>query len=342
MTKSVKIGNITIGGGAPIAIQSMTNTDTRDVVKTIEQINRLAESGADLVRVTVQDDSAVQAFSSIVEGVNVPLIADIHFDAKTAVKAIKAGASKIRINPGNTPLDDLRELISVANDYNVPIRIGVNRGSIREEKITPQTMVDLCVQAVEKMENLHFSNLVLAVKSSDVVETIEAYRLLDKTLDYPLHIGLTEAGVGDNAIIRSSLAIGTLLSEGIGDTIRVSLAGAPEQEIITAKRILNGLKLRNDMPKVIACPTCGRTVIDVEGLAKRIENAVENLHQPIRIAVMGCIVNGLGEGRDADIGVAGGKTQSIIFRNGEKIAQVDNQDIESVLLGYIGEMNGKR
>ncbi len=340
MTKSIKIGNVLIGGGAPIAIQSMTNTDPRDVEATVAQINRLKALGADLVRVTVPDQNAVLAFKSIVKNTNIPLIADIHFDAKIAVEAIKAGAAKIRINPGNTNLDDLRTLTCVAKDYGVPIRVGVNRGSVKTDVITPELMVDMCLKVAERMENLDFTDLVLAVKSSDVKETIEAYRLLKDKCDYPLHIGLTEAGVGESAVIRSSLAIGTLLAEGIGDTIRVSLAGAPETEIVVARKILNGLNLTKDMPKVIACPTCGRTVIDVEGLAKRIENAVENIRKPIKIAVMGCVVNGLGEGRDADIGVAGGKYQSIIFRDGKSIATVDNQDIEKVLLKYIGEIDG--
>ncbi len=339
MTKVVKIGNVTIGGGAPIAIQSMTNTDTRDVVATINQIDRLARLGADLVRVTVPDYQAATAFGKIARGVDIPLIADIHFDSKLAIAAIKEGAAKIRINPGNTSLDDLKELASVASDYNVPIRIGVNRGSIKQDGITAQTMVDLCADVVAKMLKVNFNNLVLAVKSSSVAETIDAYRLLAKTFDYPLHIGLTEAGVGESAVIRSSIAIGTLLSQGIGDTIRVSLAGAPEQEIIAAKKILNALELRCDMPKIIACPTCGRTVIDVENLAKRIEDATKNIAKPIKIAVMGCIVNGLGEGRDADIGIAGGQSQSIIFKKGTKIAQVNNEDIESTLLQYIGEID---
>ncbi len=338
MTKRVAIGNITIGGGAPIAIQSMTNTDTKDVQKTIAQINGLKSLGADLVRVTVPDKDAVEAFSHIAKSVDIPLIADIHFDARLAIDAIKAGAKKVRINPGNTNIADLEELTSIANDYNVPIRVGVNRGSIKGD-VNAKIMVDLCLKMVERMEKTNFYNLVLAVKSSDVVETIEAYRLLHKQCSYPLHIGLTEAGVGENALIRSSIAIGTLLAEGIGDTIRVSLAGNPNQEIIAARKILNTLGLKKDMPKVVACPTCGRTMIDVAGLAQRIENAVENLHKPLRIAVMGCVVNGLGEGRDADIGVAGGKNQSVIFKNGEKLATVQNEDIEEVLLKYIGEMD---
>ncbi len=338
MKKCVKVGNITIGGDSPIAIQSMTNTDTKNVISTTQQITALKTLGADLVRVTVQDYEAVEAFSKIVKNVDVPLIADIHFDAKIAIEAIKAGAKKVRINPGNTNFTDLKDLTSIANDYNVPIRIGVNRGSLKGE-VSPQIMVDLCLKMAENMEKLHFGNLVLAVKSSDVKETIEAYRLLNQMCDYPLHIGLTEAGVGENAIIRSAITIGTLLSEGIGDTIRVSLAGSPYQEIVAARKILNNIGLRNDMPKVIACPTCGRTVIDVENLARKIENAVENIRKPIKIAVMGCVVNGLGEGRDSDIGVAGGKSQSVIFKGGEKIATVDNNRIEEVLLKYIGEID---
>lgn len=337
MKKSVSVGNVIIGDSRFIPVQTMTNTDTRDVSATLAQIDRLSRAGADLVRVTVQDDEAALAFKEIVQGNEVPLIADIHFDARVAIKAIQAGAKKIRLNPGNTPLNVVRDIVKCATDYRVPIRVGVNRGSVKGE-VTAEKMVDLCLATADKLEELGFYDLVLAVKSSDVRETIDAYRLLSTKTDHPLHLGLTEAGVGETARLQSAMALGALLVDDIGDTVRVSIAGDPAQEVYVARKILNYLGLRHDMPKVVACPTCGRTVIDVEGLATRVEKSVENIHKNIKIAVMGCIVNGLGEGRDADVGIAGGKDYSILFNKGERVKTVKNEDIEKELLKYVGEL----
>ncbi len=337
MKKTVNVGNVVIGDNSFIPVQTMTNTDTRDVSATVEQIRRLAAAGADLVRVTVQDDDAAAAFKEIAANSDVPLIADIHFDTKVAIKAIEAGAKKVRLNPGNTPLNVIKDIVKCATDYRVPIRVGVNRGSVKGE-VTSQKMVDLCLDAASKLEELGFYDLVLAVKSSDVRETIDAYRLLSKKTDHPLHLGLTEAGVGETARLQSAMALGALLVDGIGDTVRVSIAGDPVQEVYVARKILNYLGLRQDMPKVVACPTCGRTVIDVEGLATKVEKSVGNIHKNIKIAVMGCIVNGLGEGRDADVGIAGGKDYSILFNKGERVKTVKNEDIEEELLKYVGEL----
>ncbi len=337
MKRIVNVGNVVIGDKNYIPIQTMTNTDTRDVIGTCNQVQSLYELGADLVRVTVQDDDAAKSFKEIAKQSCVPLIADIHFDAKVAIKAIENGAKKIRLNPGNTSLDIIKDIVSCAKDYKVPIRVGVNRGSIKGE-VTADKMVDLCLKTADEFETLGFYDLVLAVKSSDVKETIDAYRALSKRTDHPLHLGLTEAGVGETAKIQSAMAIGALLIDGIGDTIRVSIAGDPRNEVIAAKKMLNYLGLRCDMPKVVACPTCGRTVIDVESLATKVEKAVENIHKNVKIAVMGCVVNGLGEGRDADIGIAGGKDFSVLFSKGEKIKTIKNDDIEKELSILIGEL----
>lgn len=327
MTKQVLVKNVKIGGGAPISVQTMTNTRTTDVDKTVEQITRLCEAGADLVRVTVPDKKSAAAFAEIVKQTPVPLIADIHFDGALALSALDAGAAKLRLNPGNTDDRLLKDIVRSAEEKRVPIRVGVNRGSLKEAS-TPADLVEACLKTVKKIEDFGFSDLVLAVKSSDVKETIEAYRLLSESCDYPLHIGLTESGFGSGGLIKSCAALGALLSEGIGDTIRISLSGDPEQEVVAAKRLLNALHLKEDMPEIISCPTCGRTEIDVEGLAKQVEDWALKLKRPLKIAVMGCIVNGLGEGKNADVGIAGGKNRSVIFSKGKMLCEVDNSDLE--------------
>lgn len=336
MTKSVLVKNVKIGDGAPVSVQTMTNTKTTDVDATVSQINGLAFSGADLVRVTVPDKKSAASFAEIVKRTEVPLIADIHFDGALALAALDAGAAKLRLNPGNTDDRLLKEIVRSAEDKKVPIRVGVNRGSLKNAA-TPTDLVDACLNTVKKIEDFGFSDLVLAVKSSDVKETVDAYRLLSERCDYPLHIGLTESGFGTGGLIKSCAAIGALLSEGIGDTVRISLSGDPEQEVVAAKRLLNALHLRNDMPEIISCPTCGRTEIDVEGLAKEVESYALKLTKPLKIAVMGCVVNGIGEGKNADLGIAGGKNRSVIFSKGKILCEVENDRLKEKFLEILKE-----
>ncbi len=339
MTKQVHVKNVKIGGGAPISVQTMTNTRTTDVEKTVGQIIRLYEAGADLVRVTVPDKKSAASFAEIVKQSPVPLIADIHFDGALALAALDAGAAKLRLNPGNTDDRLLRDIVRSAEEKRVPIRVGVNRGSLKDAA-TPEDLVKACLGTVRKIEDFGFSDLVLAVKSSDVKETVDAYRLLSESCDYPLHIGLTESGFGSGGLIKSCAALGALLSEGIGDTIRISLSGDPEQEVVAAKRLLNALHLREDMPEIISCPTCGRTEIDVEGLAKQVEDWALKLKKPLKIAVMGCIVNGLGEGKGADVGIAGGKNRSVIFSKGKMLCEVDNAELKLKFFEILKEYEG--
>ncbi len=328
-TREVNIGDIKIGGNNPIAIQSMTNTYTTDVKATVAQIRQLAEAGCDIVRVTVPNEKALAGFAKIKKQSLLPVIADIHFDHRLAIGAIEAGANKIRINPGNIQdKEKLKEIIKTAKKYSVPIRIGVNKGS------TNKDIVALAKEYCEFFEAQGFSDIVLSVKSSSVTETIEAYQKVAQVLNYPLHVGVTEAGTDFAGTIRSSVGIGSLLSQGIGDTIRVSLTADPVKEIEVARYILKSLNLI-EMPELISCPTCGRTDIDIIGLAKKVEKRLMKIKKNITVAVMGCVVNGPGEAAHADYGIAGGKGKGILFAGGHKIKVVPEKKLIDELFKLI-------
>ena len=333
LTKQILVKDVPIGGNAPVVIQSMTNTPTDDVQATLAQIERLHAAGCRIVRVTVPSESAVAAFKQIRNQTAVPLVADIHFQYKFAIAAIEAGAHKVRINPGNIgSTDRVKMVVDAARAHRVPLRIGVNSGSLEKDlhaqygSSTPQALCDSALRAVALMHSFNFDNFILSIKASDVVTTIQACTLLSQACDYPQHIGITESGTVRAGTIRSAVGIGALLSQGIGDTIRVSLCGDPVAEIYVAKEILKSLKLA-DGPVVIACPTCGRTQYDVEQLALKVEDLVSGMTAPIKIAVMGCIVNGPGEASDADIGIAGGVHEGTIFVKGTEIAKVPEDQL---------------
>ncbi len=328
-TKEIKIGNVLIGGNNPIAIQSMTNTPTTDIKATVKQITALEKAGCDIARIAVPNPKAVEAFAEIKKLSNIPVIADIHFDHRLAIGAIEAGADKIRINPGNIKgADKLKEIINKAKEYNIPIRIGVNKGSADKD------IIKLAKEYVKFFEAQKFRNIVLSVKSSSVLETIAAYQQAAKTFRYPLHIGVTEAGTEFAGVIRSSVGIGALLADGIGDTVRVSLTADPVKEIETAKHLLKALNLY-EMPEIISCPTCGRTEIDLIALAKETEKRLATIKKNITVAVMGCVVNGPGEAAHADYGIAGGKGQGIIFAKGKKIKTVPEKELLDELFKMI-------
>ncbi len=351
MTKQVKVGNILIGGGAPISIQSMTNTDTKDVEKTLKQINALEEAGCQIVRCTVPDMEAAKAFGKIKLKTSVPLVADIHFDYKLAIAAIEEGADKIRINPGNIGSEEkVRAVLEKAKAYKVPIRIGVNSGSIEKEilsrygGVTAQGMVESALNAVKYAKSFGFDDLVVSLKSSDVAMNFEAHKLFRAASDRPLHIGLTEAGIGHAAEIKSAAAMGALLLNGIGDTIRISLTGDPVREVILAKEILKTCGIRKAGIDFVSCPTCGRTKVDLPSIAADIESKLKPISDEfekqgkfLRVAVMGCAVNGPGEGRSADYGVACGEGEGLLFKKGEIVKKVPEAEISSALLEMIQE-----
>ena len=333
-TKEVKIGSVTIGGGNPIAIQSMTNTKTEDHEATIRQILRLEEAGCQIVRATVPTEEAAQAFRLIKQKIHIPLVADIHFNYRLAVQAMENGADKIRINPGNIgSLDNIRTVVSCARERNIPIRVGVNSGSLEKnllEKyggVTAEGIVESALDKVHIIEDLGYDNLVISIKSSDVLMSVKAHELIAEKTPYPLHVGITESGTLLSGNIKSSVGIGIILYQGIGDTIRVSLTGDPVQEIISAKKILSCLGLRTGGIQVISCPTCGRTQIDLISLANRVEEMTQGYDLPIKVAVMGCVVNGPGEAREADIGIAGGKGCGLLIKHGEIIAKLPEEEL---------------
>lgn len=334
-TRKIKIGNLFMGANAPIIVQSMTNTDTRDVRKTVAQIKRLEKIGCEMVRVAVPDMDAAHAIGDIKEKINIPLVADIHFSADLAIEAVKQGVDKIRINPGNVKSDKkLKDLVLLCKERNVPIRIGVNAGSLEKEilnkykgKATACGMVDSALRHIKILEKLGFSNIVVSLKASDIDRTVEAYRMLSKKIKYPLHVGVTEAGTKFRGTIMSSIGIGILLSEGIGDTIRVSLTDNPVEEIPVAWEILSALNLRHRKPTVTSCPTCGRCEIDIIKLTREVEKITKDIKKHIHIAVMGCVVNGPGEAREADIAIVGGKKIGLICKKGKIVRQVAEVDL---------------
>ncbi len=329
-TKVVKIGDRIIGGGNPILIQSMTNTKTEDVSATVAQIKQLEEAGCDIIRCAVPTMEAAQAISQIKKQIKIPLVADIHFDYRLAIAAMENGADKIRINPGNIgSIDKIKAVIDVAKTRDIPIRVGVNSGSLEKNilekygKVTAMGLVESALDKVKIIEDLGYDNLVISIKSSDVLMCVKAHELISKQTNYPLHVGITEAGTLISGNIKSSIGLGLILSQNIGDTIRVSLTGAPVEEIKSAKLILKTLGLRKGGITVVSCPTCGRTSIDLIGLAGKVETLVTGYDDlDIKVAVMGCIVNGPGEAREADFGIAGGKGEGLIIRKGEILRKV--------------------
>lgn len=338
----IKIGNITIGDGEKIAIQSMCNTKTTDIDGSIKQILQLEKYGCDIVRLSVPDAQSAIALKEIIKGVHIPVVADIHFDYRLAIASADSGASKIRINPGN--IGDEKKVQYVAdylNERNIPIRIGVNGGSL--EKQYQQLPLDeaMCKSAlghVALLEKYNFYNTIISVKSSDVRTSVNAYRQLAKSCDYPLHVGVTEAGIYEQGVIKSAIGIGSLLLDGIGDTIRVSLSDEPYKEVLVAKEILNSLNLGDEHVEVISCPTCARTNIDVAKLAQMVVDATKDIKKSAKIAVMGCVVNGPGEASRCDFGVAGGKDKSAIFANGQVIKTVPNEQLISEIMAFIEKL----
>ena len=323
-TRQVLAGSVAIGGGAPVSVQTMTNTDTRDVEATLAQIRRMAEAGADIVRVSVYDKACAEAVRALVDGSPVPLVADIHFDHKLAIRSIENGIAKVRINPGNIGGEaNVRALADCLKQHRIPVRIGVNSGSIEKEilakygGVTPQGMVESGLNHARMLERAGYDDIVLSFKATNVRTMIEACRLANQQTDYPQHIGVTESGTADVGVVKSAVGIGTLLMEGIGDTIRVSISGDPVQEVPAGLNILRACGLRSDFVEIISCPTCGRTCIDVEGIANAVRSATLDIKKHIRVAVMGCIVNGPGEAREADLGVAGGRDGGALIVKGQ-------------------------
>ncbi len=336
-TKKVKIGNLNLGGNSPIIVQSMTNTQTSNVQATVKQIKELEEVGCELVRISIPDLESAKAISKIKKEVNIPLIADIHFSAELAIESIKQGIDKVRLNPGNFPQEKLKMVVDLAKEKNIPIRIGVNSGSLEKElldkhgKVTAEAMVESAEKHIKIMEDLGFNNLIIALKASDVFRTIKANKLLAKKVDYPFHLGVTEAGTKFSGTIKSAIGIGDLLLNGIGDTIRISLSSDPVEEVKVAWEILKDLDLRKRGLEVTSCPTCARTNIDVIGLAKEIEEFGSKIKKPLKIAIMGCIVNGPGEAAESDLGVVGTKGLAMILKDGKIINRVEKKDILKVL-----------
>lgn len=332
-TREIKIGNLYIGGEKPIIIQSMTNTPTEDVEKTVAQIKELEKAGCELVRVTVNTEKAAEAIKEIKKQINIPLVADIHFDYKLALKAMENGIDKLRINPGNIGDDEkVRLVVEKAKELNVPIRIGVNSGSVEKKilekygRVTADGMVESAMYHVNLLEKYGFNNIIISLKASNVKMMVDAYRKISELVDYPLHLGVTEAGTEFQGTVKSAIGIGSLLVDGIGNTIRVSLTENPVEEIKVAKEILKVLGLREGV-EIVSCPTCGRTQIDLIGLAKKVEKEFGNIEKNIKIAVMGCVVNGPGEAKEADIGVAGGKGEGLLFKKGEIVKKVKEEEI---------------
>ncbi len=344
-TKEICIGNVKIGGDNPIAIQSMTNTDTRDIDKTVEQIQGLEQVGCEIVRLAVVDRQAAKCLGEIRSKVSIPIVADIHFDYKLAIEAVNQGVDKLRINPGN--IEDkskVKQIVEAAKTAGIPIRVGVNAGSLSKAiykkygGICADALVESVMNEVRFLESLNFYDIVLAVKASDVMMTLQAYEKLAPLVDYPFHIGITEAGTQFAGTIKSAIGIGTLLLNGFGDTLRVSLTANPVEEVRVAKQILSSIDIRRFGPKMISCPTCGRCDVDLEGIANSVQNELENMDKEITVAVMGCAVNGPGEAREADIGIASGKGSATIFKNGNPIRRVDEKDAVDALVDEITKM----
>ena len=345
-TKTIQIGDVIIGGGNKIAIQSMTNTKTENIEATVKQILELEQAGCDIIRVAVPTMEAARAILSIKKQIHIPLVADIHFDYRLALASIENGADKIRINPGNIgSMERLKKVVDACKAKNIPIRVGVNSGSLEKEILakyghpTAEALVESALNQCRAIEALDYDQLVVSIKSSDVIKSIEAYRLITKEIDYPLHLGITESGTAWAGTIKSAVGLGAMLAEGFGDTIRVSLTDQPIEEIKVGKQILKALGYDNKGIEIISCPTCGRTDIDLIGIANEVEKRCADLDLNIKVAVMGCIVNGPGEAREADIGLAGGKGVGIIFKKGVIIKKVKEEELVEALMAEIMTTN---
>ena len=337
-TKEIRIGNMIIGGGHPVAIQSMTNTKTEDVEATVKQILALEAAGCEIIRCAVPSMEAAQALKKIKQQIHIPLVADIHFDYRLAIAAIENGADKIRINPGNIGTEEkVKAVVEKAKEYQIPIRVGVNSGSLEKELVekyhgvTAEGIVESALDKVKLIEDLGYDNLVVSIKSSDVLMCVRAHELIAEKCPYPLHVGITESGTLYSGNVKSSIGLGIILHEGIGDTIRVSLTGDPLEEIRTAKLVLKTLGLRKGGIEVVSCPTCGRTKIDLIGLANQVEQMVQDIDLDLKVAVMGCVVNGPGEAKEADIGIAGGIGEGLLIKKGEIVRKVKEEELLDTL-----------
>ena len=343
-TKKIKVGNLYIGGSENVIIQSMTNTKTSDVEATVKQILALEEAGCELVRVTVNDMEAAKAIKEIKKRISIPLVADIHFDYRLALEAMENGIDKLRINPGNIGSDEkVQIVVDKAKEYNIPIRIGVNGGSLEKSILekyghpSAEALVESAMYHIKLLEKFDFHNIIISIKASNVKTMTRAYEIIAPQINYPLHLGVTEAGTSFSGTIKSSIGIGSLLLKGIGDTIRVSLTADPVEEIFVAKEILKVLEIRKDGVEIVSCPTCGRTEIDLINLALAVEEEFKNVKKDIKIAVMGCVVNGPGEAKEADYGIAGGKGYGVLFKKGQIVKKVEEKDILSELKKLIKE-----
>jgi (E)-4-hydroxy-3-methylbut-2-enyl-diphosphate synthase len=339
ISRAVRVGDVTIGGGAPVVVQGMTKTDTRDVAATVAQIRSMAEAGAQVVRVAVPNRQAAEALPAIRRQSPVPLVADIHFDYRLALAALQAGVDKLRLNPGNIgDAERVRQVVRAAKERGVPIRIGVNAGSLEKPLLqryghpTAEAMVESAMRHLRILWDLDFFDVVVSLKASTVPLMVQAYRLLAEQTDVPLHLGVTEAGTAFSGTVKSAIGIGALLLDGIGDTIRVSLAAPPEEEIRVAREILRDLGLLSEGVNIVACPTCGRLQYDMQPVVDAVEKALSRVKEPIRVAIMGCAVNGPGEAREADVGIAGGKGGGLLFRRGQVVGRVEEKDLVDTLL----------
>lgn len=345
MTRTIHVGDIPVGGGVPVSIQSMTNTPTHNVEATLVQIRELAAAGCDIIRVAVPDMAAAQAIGALKAGSPVPLVADIHFDYRLALEAAEQGIDKIRINPGNIGAPDRVEAVAqVCKERGIPIRVGVNGGSLEKELLdkysgpAPEAMVESALGHIRLLEKHGFEDICVSLKASSVPSTMRAYRLMAERYNYPLHLGVTEAGTREMGELKAAAGIGGLLALGIGDTLRVSLTADPVEEVYAARRILKAVGLRREGPELISCPTCGRTQINLIPIAKRVEELLKDVDKPVTVAVMGCIVNGPGEARHADVGIAGGKGEGVLFRHGEIVARVPEDELVPRLMKLIEKL----
>jgi (E)-4-hydroxy-3-methylbut-2-enyl-diphosphate synthase len=348
-TRQITLGTVKIGGTAPVAVQSMCNTDTRDSAKTLEQISHLEQAGCEIVRLAVPDEEAALSLGRIRKGTAMPLVADIHFDYRLAIEAVKQGVDGLRINPGNIGgRDKVAEVVRACKDKGVPIRIGVNAGSLEKHLLekyqhpAPEAIVESAFGHIRILEDLDFTNLKVSLKASDVLTTVSAYRLFSEQSNYPLHIGISEAGTLFSGTIKSSVGLGILLAEGIGDTVRVSLTADPVEEVRVAYEILKSLKIRQRGVNIISCPTCGRTEIDIIGLAQEVEKRLSHIKEPITVAVMGCVVNGPGEAREAHVGIAGGKGVGLLFKYGDIVKKLTEEELADALVREVEEIVRKK
>ncbi len=349
VSRQIHIGNVAIGGGAPVSVQSMTNTDTRDWRSTSEQIRRLEEAGCEIIRVAIPDEQAAGVLAAIKKSIRIPIIADIHFDYRLAIRAMRAGADAIRINPGNIGgPEKVKRVIDLARERKIAVRIGVNSGSVEKDLLakyghpTHEALVESALRHIRFFEDNDFGLIKISLKSSDVITTIQSYRLLAEKTDYPFHLGVTEAGTLVSGAIKSALGIGFLLLEGIGDTMRVSLTADPEEEMFVAWSILRALKLRQRGVELVSCPTCGRTEIDLIPMVQKAEALLKNVKTPLRVAIMGCVVNGPGEAKEADVGIAGGRGSGILFKRGERVEKVPESELLERLLAELERMTGEK